>query len=365
MSTLSPSRHDSKIGWSASPLGHSYRNFEAEYRAKNIGQAGQSHGKRAMAQLASSRVIWFIERCRQLELECKDLKRENEEKDNKLKRHDKDVADLRKLINELCEKVRDLKRTTKAAKEEAKSLQMENAAAKARAAQAVEDLNRRKRADDRLHSTLVKTSRELQDVKLDLENMTQNKTNLESAIDELKKQSASELEAQINDYEVRLDASNKRAEDALQELKDKTGGWDEMQVKVETSEEREQATIDEANAKVALMENAKRASEDKAKNAEMRYQKSEQKNIQLMEEIELTKAALEAKQVEMEEQRRLAAHTKLLYAELEQQLQFANSKLVQQQWKKREESRKARIQHVKAIDRKKIQRSGDVDDNVE
>ena len=93
---------------------------------------------------------------------------------------------------------------------------------------------------------------------------------------------------------------------------------------------------------------------EKAKEAEIRYQESAMKNQKLMEEIELTKAALEAKQVEMEEQRRVAAHTQLLYSELEQQLQAANAKLAQQLWKKREEGRKARVQHVKAIDRKKI-----------
>ena len=106
---------EQKIGWSSSPLGHSYRTFEAEYRAKNIGAVGKNHGKRAAAQLASSRVIWFIERCRQLELECKQLRISNEEKDKKLKRHDRDVSDLRKLINELCDKVRELKKTTKSA----------------------------------------------------------------------------------------------------------------------------------------------------------------------------------------------------------------------------------------------------------
>ena len=75
---------EQKIGWSSSPLGHSYRTFEAEYRAKNIGTVGKNHGKRAAAQLASSRVIWFIERCRQLELECKQLRISNDEKDKKL-----------------------------------------------------------------------------------------------------------------------------------------------------------------------------------------------------------------------------------------------------------------------------------------
>ena len=341
------------MGWSSSPLGHSYRNFETEYRAKNIGSSGQGHGKRAMAQLASARVIWFIERCRQLELECKQLRDGSAEKDKKLKRHDKDVSELRKLINELCEKVRALKRTTKAAKEEAKALQMENVSTKQRALQATEDLNRRKRADDRLHSTLVKTSRELQDTKLDLENMTQNKVNLSHAIDELKKQSAIELDAQANDYQIRLDAANKRAEDALQELKDKTGGWDEMKIKVETSEEREQATIDAANGKIALMKNQMETGDQKAKEAALTAVEANSRSAKLQLKLDSYKAALEQKQVELEEQRRQAAHAQILFVDLEQQLKVANSKLVQQQWKKRQEGRKQRIQHVKSIDRKK------------
>ena len=224
--------NEQKIGWSSSPLGHSYRTFEAEYRAKNIGTVGQSHGKRAAAQLASSRVIWFIERCRQLELECKQLRSSNEEKDKKLKRHDRDVSDLRKLINELCDKVRDLKKTTKAAKKEAEALRVDNVEVRAKLKISIEELNRRKKSDDRLHGALVKSSRENQDLKLDLENMKHVKDGLEEKIKEMKKHSEEELDAQRQDFQIRLDASNKRAEDALQELKDKTGGWDQPSLRM-------------------------------------------------------------------------------------------------------------------------------------
>jgi chromosome segregation ATPase len=353
-SSLYSSHHvsEQKIGWSSSPLGHSYRTFEAEYRAKNIGTVGQSHGKRAAAQLASSRVIWFIERCRQLELECKQLRTSNEEKDKKLKRHDRDVSDLRKLINELCDKVRDLKKTTKAAKKEAETLRIDNVEVRAKLKNSVDELNRRKKSDDRLHGALVKSSRELQDVKLDLENAKQANDELEGKIQEMKKQSQQEVEAQRQDFQIRLDSSNKRAEDALQELKDKTGGWDEMKAKVETSEEREQATTDAANANIALMQNKIVAAEEHAKAAVLRAQQSKQerKNTQL--QLDKTIGALESKQIELEETRRRLADLEQKYHEQDMKLHAANASVAEYKWKRREEGRKARIQHIKIVDRK-------------
>eukprot|EP00943_MAST-04B_sp_MAST-4B-sp1_P004158 g4158.t1 len=343
---------EQKIGWSSSPLGHSYRTFEAEYRAKNLGTVGQSHGKRAAAQLASSRVIWFIERCRQLELECKQLRTSNEEKDKKLKRHDRDVSDLRKLINELCDKVRDLKKTTKAAKKEAETLRIDNVEVRAKLKVSVDELNRRKKSDDRLHGALVKSSRELQDVKLDLENAKQANDELEGKIQEMKKQSKQELEAQRQDFQIRLDASNKRAEDALQELKDKTGGWDEMKAKVETSEEREQATTDAANANIALMQNKIIAAEEHAKAAVLQAQQSKEKRENTQLQLDTTVVALESKQIELEETRRRLADLEQKYHEQDIKLHAANASVAEYKWKRREEGRKARIQHIKSVDRK-------------
>ena len=344
--------NEQKIGWSSSPLGHSYRTFEAEYRAKNIGTVGQSHGKRAAAQLASSRVIWFIERCRQLELECKQLRSSNEEKDKKLKRHDRDVSDLRKLINELCDKVRDLKKTTKAAKKEAEALRVDNVEVRAKLKISIEELNRRKKSDDRLHGALVKSSRENQDLKLDLENMKHVKGGLEEKIKEMKKQSEEELDAQRQDFQIRLDASNKRAEDALQELKDKTGGWDEMKAKVETSEEREQATTDAANANIALMQNQIIAAEDHAKEAVLAAAKSKKARETTRLQLDTTVGALENKQVELEETRRRLSDLEQKYHEQDMKLQSANARLAEHKWQRREEGRKARIQHIKSVDRK-------------
>ena len=75
--------------------------------------------------------------------------------------------------------------------------------------------------------------------------------------------------------------------------------------------------------------------------------------VHIIESLDVLCRAVEQKQVELEEQRRQAAHAQILFVDLEQQLKVANSKLVQQQWKKRQEGRKQRIQHVKSIDRKK------------
>ena len=76
--------------------------------------------------------------------------------------------------------------------------------------------------------------------------------------------------------------------------------------------------------------------------------------MHIIESLDVLCRAVEQKQVELEEQRRQAAHAQILFVDLEQQLKVANSKLVQQQWKKRQEGRKQRIQHVKSIDRKKF-----------
>ncbi len=343
---------EQKIGWSSSPLGHSYRTFEAEYRAKNIGAVGKNHGKRAAAQLASSRVIWFIERCRQLELECKQLRISNEEKDKKLKRHDRDVSDLRKLINELCDKVRELKKTTKSAKKEAASVRTDNVEVRSKLRVAVEELNRRKKSDDRLHGALVKSSRELQDVKLDLENVKHVRDNLEEKIKEIKKHNEEEIEAQRQDFQIRLDASNKRAEDALQELKDKTGGWDEMKAKVETSEEREQATTDAANANIAMMQNKIQAADERAKEAVVNAANSKSEKERIQVKLDTVSGALEAKQVELEETRRRLSDLEQKYHEQEIKLQTSNAQLAEHKWQQREEGRKARIQHIKRVDRK-------------
>ena len=255
--TTSPTRTSSS-NWRNSPLGHTYKKFEAEWNAEgsNKSRAAQYSAGNEGAQ---ARVIYFIERTRQLEVELERLNVKMNAKTKKERRHQSDVADLRTLVNDLCAKIRKVERERDTAVKEKATAQVEATQASARLKTVQLDAKKYKNADTRMHTMLVNANRNVQEQKLVAENLTDAlelaKKKEEDAVADAS-QRVLAIETQTAES---LTAANQRAEEVLEELRGIQGGWQEMKNRADASQAREDAALSNAEARIAMAENGAKA----------------------------------------------------------------------------------------------------------
>ena len=258
MTSLTSPTRTSSSNWRNSPLGHTYKKFEAEWNAEgsNKSRAAQYSAGNEGAQ---ARVIYFIERTRQLEVELERLNVKMNAKTKKERRHQSDVADLRTLVNDLCAKIRKVERERDTAVKEKATAQVEATQASARLKTVQLDAKKYKNADTRMHTMLVNANRNVQEQKLVAENLTDAlelaKKKEEDAVADAS-QRVLAIETQTAES---LTAANQRAEEVLEELRGIQGGWQEMKNRADASQAREDAALSNAEARIAMAENGAKA----------------------------------------------------------------------------------------------------------
>ena len=336
--------------WRSSPLGHSYRKFESEWNA-HTGNLSQAHDfgvpEKAGAQ---ARVIWFIERCRQLEKKCKTLENSLEEKAKAERRHNGDMSDLRGLINDLCAKVRKVERERDSAVKEKDRLVLETTKMKSRLETALQDTKKYRSNDARLHTMVVDCNRALQEEKLRVEG-------LEDELDNERRRAEtaeSDAVAQVAEIEERtakaVDAANHRAEEILEELKGIQGGWQEMKKLADSAADREQAALRQTEARISIAESAAKTAQAKAREATEKQVAVSRIAGSLRARVDKLESQLQSRIGELEAMRSESAKSKAEKALLNQQIVELRAALQQKERALRDGSRQRRVQHIKFVD---------------
>ena len=342
--------------WRSSPLGHSFRKFEAEYnqhpgnrsRASNFGvDAGENRKNSAGA---NARVIWFIERCRLLEKRVEDLGAQLAAKTKGERRHQGDVSDLRALINDLCNKVRKVERERDAEKSKATALEVEAVQMRARLATALQDTKKYRSNDARLHTMLVESNRELQEEKLKVEE-------LEVALDtERARAETAEADAvvQVEAVEERMAESvgraNQRAADLLEELKGIQNGWHEMKQRADASQDREQSALRQTEARISIAEGAAKAAQTKARDAVVAQARATKEADVLARRVETLEGQLTGRIGELENLRSSNSKLQAEKVLFNQQILELRHALREKQQALRDGHRQTRVRHIKFID---------------
>jgi hypothetical protein len=340
--------------WRSSPLGHAYRKFESEWNAHGSNRtAAENFGAPVdEAGGAQARIIWFIERCRQLELAVGTLHEEVARKAKAERRHAGDISDLRKLVNELCEKVRAVQRERDGAVKRKSSAEVKATQMEARLKAAQLDASKYKNADSRMHTLLVNSNRDLQEARIRAEALEEQL--------EIERKRATDAEADavehVAEVEKRtaaaVDAANARAEEILEELRGIQGGWQEMKMRADASQEREEASLRQAEARIAMAENGSKVARAKAEDA------AAERHAAVREAAELRRQLADLQDQVMnrtEEVETLRRGREVLVADMKQktaEMSDLQARLHEKARALRDENRQARVQHVKFIDRR-------------
>ena len=353
--------------WRSSPLGHSFRKFEAEYNqhpghrsrasefgvdvGENGGPGGGTGGDTGKgAKGANARVIWFIERCRLLEKRTLDLEAQLAAKTRGERRHQGDVSDLRALINDLCNKVRKVERERDVEKSKATALEVEAVQVRARLGTALQDTKKYRSNDARLHTMLVDSNRELQEEKLKVEE-------LEDALDgERARAETAEADAvvQVEAVEARMAESvgraNQRAADLLEELKGIQNGWHEMKQRADASQDREHSALRQTEARIAIAEGAAKAAQTKARDAVLAQSCAAKEAGVLARRVETLEGQLTGRIGELENLRSSNSKLQAEKVLFNQQILELRCALRDKQQALRDGHRQTRVRHIKFID---------------
>ena len=338
-------------GWRSSPLGHKYKKFESEWNADGSNKArAAQYG--AGEDGAQSRVIYFIERTRQLEVELVENQKKMSQKIKKERRHQSDIADLRRLVNDLCSKIRTVERTRDVATKEKNDAEIVATQLGARLRTVQLDAKKYKSADTRMHDLLIKTNREKEEQKLRAENLED-----ELEIEKKKAQEAvADASARVENIEKqtkdRLAAANQRAEEVLEELRGIQGGWQEMKNRADASQAREDAAHANAEARILMAENGAKSAKTISKVAtEKKLIAEKEKEILKGKVIELDHE-IRNRTSEVEELRRENERLKASFDTQQNEMDELQAQLYEKKRLLRDESRQNRVQHIKFIDRR-------------
>eukprot|EP00946_MAST-07B_sp_MAST-7B-sp1_P004677 g4677.t1 len=338
--------------WRSSPLGHSFRKFEAEYnqhpgnraRSQALGANGSENGD------ANARVIWFIERCRLLEKRNEDLKAQLAAKTKAERRHKGDVSDLRALINDLCNKVRKVERERDAEKRKATALEVEAVQMRARLATALQDTKKYRSNDARLHTMLVDSNRDLQEEKLKVEEL---KDELDSERQRAETAEADAVE-QVKEVEARMaeavSSANQRAADLLEELKGIQNGWQEMKQRADASQDREESALRQTEARISIAEGAAKAAQAKAHDAAVAQAQVAKEAGVLSRRVGTLEDQLTGRIAELENLRSSNSKLQAENALFNQQILELRCALQERMQALRDGHRQTRVQHIKFID---------------
>ena len=349
-SSSPPPSHGS-TGWRSSPLGHTYKKFEAEWNAQppNKTSAAQYN---AGKDGASARVIYFIEKTRQLELTLESNNARMLTQTNKEKRHRSDIADLRSLVNDLCAKIRTVEKERDTAVTEKNTAQVERTQMSARLQTVQLDAKKYKNADTRMHTMLVQANREGQEQKLKSENLEDAlelaRKKAENAVKEATERVAS-IEKQTQDS---LQAANQRAEEVLEELRGIQGGWQEMKNRADASQAREDAALQNAQARIAMAENLSVTAKAAALEATGTRVVAENEATALRGRVAGLEQAVRGRTSEVEGLRQENSRLEASFQQQHKQMTNLEATLFQAKSSLRDENRQQRVQHIKFIDRR-------------
>ena len=339
--------------WRSSPLGHSFRKFEAEYnqhpgsrqRAANFGVTNTENGGGANA-----RVIWFIERCRLLEKRNEQLQAQLAEMSKGERRHKGDLADLRALINDLCSKVRKVERERDAERSKATALEVEAVQNRARLATALADTKKYRSNDARLHTMLVDSNRELQEEKIKVEELQDQLNDERIRAETAEADAVKQVEAVEERMAESVGRANQRAADLLEELKGIQNGWHEMKQRADASQDREEAALRQTEARISIAEGAAKASQAKAHDAAQAQAQAVQQANKLAQRVSSLEAQLSNRTGELESLRSSCSKMETERALYNQQIIELRNALADRDRALREGNRQTRVQHIKFID---------------
>ena len=347
----SPPSTNNSSGWRSSPLGHTYKKFEAEWNAAGSNKTRASQYG-AGADGGQARIIYFIERTRQLEVELEQTNAKMQAKTKKERRHQSDIADLRQLVNDLCAKIRKVERERDSSVKEKTAAQVEATQMGARLKTVQLDARKFKHADSRMHTMLVNANREAQEQKLRAEN-------LEDALEMARKKSedaVADASARVFTIESQtaesLAAANHRAEEVLEELRGIQGGWQEMKNRADASQQREDAALKNAEARIAMAENGARTAKGATKEATTVKIAAEKETAELRAQVAGLQHAVSSRTNEVEELRRENSRLEASYQQQQKEMTNLQASLHQTERSLRDENRQQRVQHIKFIDRR-------------
>jgi hypothetical protein len=339
-------------GWRHSPLGHTYKKFESEWNAYGSNKSRAQQYNPGHGDGSQARVIYFIERTRQLEVALEHNNAQMLVLAKKEKRNKSDVADLRSLVNDLCSKIRTVERERDAAVKDKDKAQVEATQMGARLKTVQLDTKKYKNADVRMHTMLIQSNREASEQKLRAENLedelTMAKEKAEAAIKEASERVGT-IEKQTQES---LQAANRRAEDVLEELRGIQGGWQEMKNRADASQAREDAALANTASRIAMSENIAKSAKKAAHDATRDKNIAEKETVQLRTRINALETAISNRTSEVEELRRENSRLEHSFQKQHKSMSDLEIALNLSKRRLRDESRQERVKHIKFIDRR-------------
>jgi hypothetical protein len=341
-----------QTGWRNSPLGHTYKKFESEWNAEGSNRTKAAQYNPGTQDGSQARVIYFIERTRQLECELAANNRRMEELNRKELKNKSDVVDLRKLVNDLCTKIRKVERERDAAVKDMNTAQVSATQMSARLKTVQMDAKKYKSADSRLHTRIINLNRETSEQKLRAEKLEDELDMANTRAEEAVKEASERVASIEKKTQESLKAANQRAEEVLEELRAIQGGWQEMKSRADASQLREEEALEAARARIIMAENNSKAAKELSKQATIDKTKAEKEAAELRVRVAELEKAINSRTAEVENLRRENSRLQSSFKVQSNQMTELQAALTRSKRELRDDHRQKRVQHIKFIDRR-------------